>query len=80
VRSPDYDRAVAEMLKMRRCECGAVDCTAEIPISWEEQDAVDHSPYDLWIVAPGHEITSTRRAVKILANDRYSVVRVDEHE
>jgi hypothetical protein len=65
---------------MRRCECGAVACIAEIPISWEEQDAVDHSPYDLWVVAPGHEITVARRAVTIIANDRYSVVRVDEHE
>jgi hypothetical protein len=57
-----------------------MDCIAEIPISWEEQDAVDHGPYDLWIVAPGHEIAGARRAVMILANDRYSVVRVDEHE
>ena len=65
---------------MRRCECGSEDCIAEIPISWAEQDAVDHSHEDLWIIAAGHQIKGVRRAVTILANERYSVVRVEERE
>jgi hypothetical protein len=69
-----------ETTRRRACECGAEDCTAEIAISWEEQDAVDHSGENLWIIAPGHEIQGAKRAETIVANDRYSVVRVEEHE
>ena len=67
--------------RKRRCECGAEDCIAEIPISWEEEDAVDHGGDDLWIVAAGHELRGARRAVIVLANERFSVVRVvEEHD
>ena len=69
-----------ETKRTRACECGAEDCTAEIAISWEEQDAVDHSGENLWIIAPGHEIRGARRAETILANERYSVVRVEEQD
>jgi hypothetical protein len=71
---------LSDALRTRRCECGAADCTEEILISWDEQDAVDHSGEDLWIVAPGHELLGARRKATIEANDRFSVVRVDEHE
>ena len=65
---------------MRRCECGAEGCTAEIPMSWEEEDAVDHSGENLWIVAAGHELRGARSAVIVRANERFSVVRVVEDE
>jgi hypothetical protein len=66
--------------RKRRCECGAADCTADVLISWEEQDAVDHSGEDLWIVAPGHDLRGARRKATIEENERFSVVRVDEQE
>ena len=65
----------------RRCECGAEGCTAEITLSWEEADAVDHGGRDLWIVAPGHELRGARSAVTVRANQRFSVIRaVEKHE
>ena len=77
----NYDRRVGDFdaLRSRRCECGAEDCTAEILISWEEQDAIDHSGDDLWILAPGHELRGARGAVTITRNDRYSVIRAIGH-
>ena len=62
----------------RRCECGALDCTAEIEVTWEEDDAVDHSGENLWIVAPGHQLLGAREAVVVSANERFSVVRAVE--
>jgi hypothetical protein len=65
----------------RRCECGAADCTAVIEATWVEQDAVDHSGRDLWIVAPGHELRGARKAVVLSENERFSVVRaVEAHD
>jgi hypothetical protein len=64
----------------RRCECGAADCTAVIEASWEEQDAVDHSGRNLWIIAPGHELRGARKAVVLSENERFSVVLAIEEE
>jgi hypothetical protein len=72
---------VGQTPRKRRCECGAEDCIAEILISWEEEDAVDHGSDELWIVAAGHELRGARRAVTVLADERFSVVRVvEEHD
>ena len=67
-----------DRLHTRRCECGALDCTAEIEVTWEEDDAVDHSGENLWIVAPGHQLLGAREAVVVSANERFSVVRAVE--
>jgi hypothetical protein len=67
-----------DRLHTRRCECGALDCTAEIEATWEEDDAVDHSGENLWIVAPGHQLLGAREAVIVSANERFSVVRAVE--
>ena len=67
-----------DRLHTRRCECGALDCTAEIEVTWEEDDAVDHSGENLWIVAPGHQLLGAREAVVVSARERFSVVRVVE--
>jgi hypothetical protein len=64
-----------DRLHTRRCECGALDCTAEIEATWEEDDAVDHSGENLWIVATGHQLLGAREAVVVSANERFSVVR-----
>ena len=67
-----------DRLHTRRCECDALDCTAEIEVTWEEDDAVDHSGENLWIVAPGHQLLGAREAVVVSARERFSVVRVVE--
>jgi hypothetical protein len=67
-----------DRLHTRRCECGALDCTAEIEATWEEDDAVDHSGENLWIVATGHQLLGAREAVVVSANERFSVVRAVE--
>ena len=75
-----YDRCVPEdvQLRRRRCECGAADCTAEVLISWDEQDAVDHAvDENLWIVAPTHELRGASSAV-VFSTERYVVVVVRE--
>jgi hypothetical protein len=69
-----------ERLHTRRCECGAPDCTAVIEASWDEQDAVDHSGRNLWIVAPGHDLRGARRAAVLSTNERFSVVLAIEEE
>ena len=65
-------------LRGRRCECGAADCSSVISISHEEQDAVDHDPRNLWIVAPGHDLLGAH-SVKIVERFvRYTVVEAQE--
>jgi hypothetical protein len=63
-------------LRTRRCECGAADCTAEIWMSWEEQDAVDHDTRNLFAVTPGHELTGPEECLVVSRNDRFVVVEV----
>jgi hypothetical protein len=46
--------------------------------TWEEDDAVDHSGENLWIVATGHQLLGAREAVVVSANERFSVVRAVE--
>jgi hypothetical protein len=75
-----YDRSVPDSAKLRRrrCECGAADCTAEVLISWDEQDAVDHAvDKDLWIVAPRHELRGSASTV-VFSTERYVVVTARE--
>jgi hypothetical protein len=67
-----------EQRRLRRCECGAVDCVAKIPITLDEEDAVDHSGRNLWIVAPDHELLGAREATMISSNERFSVVEAIE--
>jgi hypothetical protein len=74
--SVPYDRSVPDSAKLRRrrCECGAADCTTEVLISWDEQDAVDHAvDRNLWIVAPRHELRGAPSAV-VFSTERYVVV------
>jgi hypothetical protein len=76
-----YDRRVPDdtLLRRRRCECGAADCTAEILISWEEQDAVDHAENgSLWIVAPKHELRGAAAKAVVFTTERYVVVTARE--
>jgi len=63
-------------LRPRRCECGAASCTSLIMMSWEEGDAVDHDPRNLFAVAPGHESTGPEESRVISRSDRISVVEV----
>jgi len=75
-----YHRSVPDSAKLRRrrCECGAADCTAEVLISWDEQDAVDHAvDKNLWIVAPRHELRGTVSSV-VFSTERYVVVTARE--
>jgi hypothetical protein len=65
-------------LRTRRCECGAVDCTAVLEMSWEEQDAVDHNGH--WGVSPGHEPRGARSWRVIRRTDRFVVVEIDEED
>jgi hypothetical protein len=67
-----------DRLRRRRCECGALDCIAEAEVTWEEDDAVDHSGENPWIVAPGHQLLGAREAVVVSGNERFSVVRAVE--
>lgn len=67
-----------EQLHKRRCECGAADCCAEVDVTWDEDDAVEHSGENLWIVAPGHQLLGAREAVVVSSNERFSVVRAVE--
>ena len=64
--------------KSRRCECGSRDCTAEISISLEDQDVVDHDPRNLWIVAPGHTLRGARTATIVRQLPTYSIVEAEE--
>jgi hypothetical protein len=71
-----YDRFVPDnvQLRRRRCECGAADCTAEVLISWDEQDAVDHAEdRELWIIAPSHVLRGAPSTV-VFSTERYVVV------
>jgi hypothetical protein len=45
-------------------------------MSWEEGDAVDHDPRNLFAVAPGHEFTGPEETRVISRSDRFSVVEV----
>jgi len=75
-----YHRSVPDSAKLRRrrCECGAADCTAEVLISWEEQDAVDHAvDKNLWIVAPRHELRGAASSV-VFSTERYVVLTARE--
>jgi hypothetical protein len=75
-----YHRSVPDSAKLRRrrCECGAADCTAEVLISWDEQDAVDHAvDKNLWIVAPRHELRGAASSV-VFSTERYVVVTARE--
>jgi hypothetical protein len=65
-----------EKLRTLRCECGAADCTSELLMSWEEQDAVDHDGRNLFAVAPGHEFVGPEEIAVISSNERFSVVEV----
>ncbi|HVD24735.1 MAG TPA: hypothetical protein VNB86_01955 [Gaiellaceae bacterium] len=65
-------------LRSRRCECGAADCTAVIQMSWEEQDAVDHTGH--WAVHPDHEPRGARSWRVIRSTDRFVVVEIDEQD
>jgi hypothetical protein len=69
-----------ERLHQRRCECGAADCTAVIEATWEEQDAVEHSGRNLWMIAPDHELRGAREAVVLSTNERFSVVLAIEED
>ncbi len=63
-------------LHTRRCECGALDCTATIEMLWEEEDAVDHNGY--WAIHPEHEPRGARSWQVVEANERFVVVDVKE--
>jgi hypothetical protein len=79
--SVPYDRSVPDntQLRRRRCECGAADCTAEVLISWDEQDAVDHAvDKNLWIVAPTHELRGASSTAVVFRTERYVVVTARE--
>jgi hypothetical protein len=69
-----------DALRTRRCECGEVDCTAIIEITWAEQDEVDHGSPELWIVAPGHEPQGAKSWRVVRETDRFTVVTVEEAE
>jgi hypothetical protein len=62
----------------RRCECGDVTCRVQIVVSIAEQDAVDHDPRNLWIVAPEHDLRGARTATTIHEGPRYKVIEVEE--
>jgi hypothetical protein len=68
----------SEKLGKRRCECGAAECRTLIEISRDEEDEVDHSGRNLWIVAPDHDLRGAREAVVISSNERFSVVEAVE--
>jgi hypothetical protein len=65
-------------LRKRRCECGAADCTSAVEISLEEEDAVDHSGRNRWILALGHEVRGARSWRVIGETDRFVVVETEE--
>ena len=67
-----------ERLHKRRCECGAADCRTEVDVTWAEDDAVNHSAENLWIVAPDHQLHGARESVIVSSNERFSVVRAVE--
>jgi hypothetical protein len=75
-----YDPCVPEdALHRRRCECGAADCTAEVLITWDEQDAVDHAAdKSLWIVAPKHELRGAASSAVVFSTERFVVVTARE--
>lgn len=64
------------VLRTRRCECGAADCTAVIEMTWEEQDAVDHN--GRWALHPDHEPQGARSWRVIRATDRFLDVEIEE--
>jgi hypothetical protein len=45
----------------------------------EEEDAIDHSGRNLWIVAPNHDLRGAPEAVVVSSNERFSVVEAVEH-
>jgi hypothetical protein len=51
-----------------------------IEATWEEQDAVDHSGRNLWIVAPGHDLRGAQKAVVLSENERFPVVLAIEED
>jgi hypothetical protein len=70
-----------DVLRTRRCECGAADCEAIVEISWKEQDEVDHADTSTWwIVSPEHEPQGGRSWRVVRETDRFVVVEVEEME
>jgi hypothetical protein len=68
-----------DVLRTRRCECGAADCAVLVEISWEEQDEVDHADTNTWwIVSPEHEPQGARSWRVVRETDRFMVVEVEE--
>jgi hypothetical protein len=65
-----------DALRTRRCECGAADCTADIQISWAEQDLGDHP--GCWLLHPDHEIRGARSFEVITLNERFKIVSAVE--
>jgi hypothetical protein len=65
-------------LPSRRCECGAADCTVSFAMTHEEQDAVDHDPRNLWVVARAHTLRGAKDVVVIRESADYTVVEVEE--
>jgi hypothetical protein len=68
-----------DVLRTRRCECGAADCAAIVEISWAEQDEVDHADTNAWwIVSPGHEPKGGQSWRVVRETDRFVVVEIEE--
>ena len=66
-----------DVLRSRRCECGAADCDAVIEMTWAEQDRADHVDRR-WTIHPEHTPRGGLRWSVVEQTDRYVIVEVEE--